>query len=62
MLVAERLKCGTAGFRRLERSEFSALSAVATTALFCILVPKFLSSADHVARCATRGDAHMVRA
>ena len=32
--IAERLKCGTAGFRRLERSELAALSAVATTDLF----------------------------
>jgi hypothetical protein len=34
LLGAQRLKCGTAGFRRLERSELAALSAVATTDLF----------------------------
>ena len=31
--VIERLKCGTAGFWRPERSELAALSAVATTDL-----------------------------
>jgi hypothetical protein len=33
----ERLKCGTAGFRRPERSELAALTAVATTDLFAFL-------------------------
>ena len=35
--LGQRLKCGTAGFRRLERSELAALSAVATTDLFGFL-------------------------
>ena len=35
-IFAERLKCGTAGNRRLERSELVALSAVATTDLFAV--------------------------
>ena len=33
-LGAQRLKCGTAGERRPERSELAALTAVATTDLF----------------------------
>ena len=34
--IAERLKCGTAGFKLPERSKLEALSAVATTDLFCL--------------------------
>lgn len=34
IFMRERLKCGTAGLRRPERSELATLSAVATTDLF----------------------------
>ena len=34
-LGAQRLKCGTAGKERPERSELAALPAIATTGLFC---------------------------
>lgn len=34
----ERLKCGTAGFERPERSERWTLSAAATTGLLCLFV------------------------
>ena len=37
-IISERLKCGTAGVRRPERSELTSLSAVATTDLFARLV------------------------
>ncbi len=40
--LAYRLKCGTAGYRRLERSELAALSAVATTDLFAVLLMSWL--------------------
>ena len=46
IIITERLKCGTAEFRRPERSELAGLSAVATTDLFGVFVLQIAKPGD----------------